>query len=72
MIGYWEESPIYWRGAKRRRTMAAELIWDMQRCPSCFSDVPLGIMSLRATCYCGWWWNDVDKCWNEPETQDGR
>lgn len=40
-------------------------------CPGCGSQVVVGIMSLRATCTCGWWWRDeTPRGWNKPEGLD--
>jgi hypothetical protein len=48
------------------------LRWDnTPDCPNCGREIGVGIMSLRATCLCGWWWNDVDKVWNQPAKQTG-
>jgi len=40
--------------------------WSVHNCPNCGAEVHLGMMSLRATCLCGWWWNDEEKRWVLP------
>jgi hypothetical protein len=42
------------------------MFWDSHTCPNCSTEVGVGVMSLRAACPCGWWWNDVAKTWSAP------
>lgn len=36
------------------------LVWSVSECPSCGATVPVGIMSLAATCACGMYYVDID------------
>jgi hypothetical protein len=37
----------------------SQLVWATVTCPQCEGEVPIGLMSLAATCACGAYYADV-------------